>query len=53
MDLVEQHADYDPMVEYGFTPKELSPEEQHLLSGESLTAVEDGDNGLILQEDVW
>ena len=54
LDLVEEHADYDPMAEYGFEAKELSAEEQHVLSGAPLVAfeAEDGDT-LVPSEDVW
>ena len=36
LDLVDEHDDYDPMTEYGFTPTELSAEEQHVLTGAPL-----------------
>ncbi len=36
MDLVDENADYDPMSEYGFRPRTLSPEEEHVLSGAPL-----------------
>ncbi len=52
LDLVDEHAEYDPMVEYGFSPAELSPEEQHVMTG-SLPAVVDGDEGPVPSEDVW
>jgi hypothetical protein len=54
MDLVEEHADYDPMTEYGFTPAVLSVEEQHVLTGAPLVAVDDGDTDApVPREDVW
>ena len=52
MDLVEEHAEYDPMKEYGFKPVELRPEEQHAITGAALTA-QDDDEGLIPKEDAW
>ncbi|NOY28542.1 MAG: BREX system ATP-binding protein BrxD [Oligoflexia bacterium] len=51
MDLVQEHEDYDPMVEYGFQPAELSPEEQTAMAGDALSL--DDDTGLVAQEDVW
>jgi hypothetical protein len=52
LDLVEEHADYEPMSEYGFQAKELSPEEQHALSGAPLVDLDEVD-GLVPTEDVW
>jgi hypothetical protein len=52
MDLVEEHAEYDPMREYGFEPKGLSPEEEHALTGVPLATPED-DEVLTPKEDVW
>ncbi len=53
LDLVEEHADYDPMSEYGFQAKELSPEEEHVLSGTRLADLGDEADGLVPAEDVW
>jgi hypothetical protein len=59
MDLVDQHADYEPMREYGFVlPDELPPEERAVLFGEGLEGDgRQGDAGgepeLVPQEDVW
>jgi hypothetical protein len=53
MDLVEEHSDYEPMTEYGFTPAELSAEEQHVLTGAPLVAPDDDGDALVPQEDVW
>jgi P-loop Domain of unknown function (DUF2791) len=54
LDLVEEHADYEPMSEYGFQAKELSPEEQHALSGVPLADLDDDEgDGLVPAEDVW
>lgn len=54
LDLVEEHSDYDPMSEYGFEAKELSAEEQHVLSGAPLgTFDEDDGDTLVPSEDVW
>lgn len=52
MDLVDGNPDYDPMEQYGFTPKELSPEEQQALSGEALSPAA-AEEELIPHEDVW
>ncbi len=53
MDLVEQEDDYVPEHAYEFSvPAELSPEEQRAISGTPF-AVEDPDDGLVPQEDVW
>ncbi|MCZ7420575.1 BREX system ATP-binding protein BrxD [Verrucosispora sp. WMMA2121] len=53
LDLVEEHLDYDPMAEYGFQATELSPEEQHVLSGTKLADLDDEADGLVPAEDVW
>ena len=53
LDLVEEHADYEPMSEYGFQAKELSSEEQHVLSGASLVDLDGEEQGLVPTEDVW
>lgn len=54
LDLVEEHADYDPMSEYGFEAKELSAEEQHVLSGAAITPVDEEEPDVpIPAEDVW
>lgn len=53
MDTVEEHADYEPMREYGFKmPDTLRPEEQHALNGAALTAIDD-DDGLVPKQDAW
>jgi hypothetical protein len=53
MDTVEEHADYEPMKEYGFKmPDTLRPEEQHALTGAALMAIDD-DDGLVPREDAW
>jgi hypothetical protein len=54
MDLIDDHADYEPMKEYGFKmpePPTLRVEEQHALSGAALTSANLEDDGLIPQED--
>ncbi len=54
LDLVEEHEDYEPTAEYGFQAKELSAEEQHVLSGAPLLVPEDDEgDGLVPSEDVW
>lgn len=52
LDLVEEHPEYEPADEYGFTAKDLSAEESHALSG-SPPPVPDDDGGLVPSEDVW
>jgi hypothetical protein len=52
MDLVEEHEDYDPAVEYGFTPSVLSPQEEQALTGSGVE-IPDADDDLVPQEDVW
>jgi hypothetical protein len=53
MDLVEEHDDYNPMSEYGFTPAELSVEEQHALTGAPLVSLDDDGDAPVPKEDVW
>lgn len=54
MDLVEEHDDYDPSAEYGFSPDALSPEEEQALAGSTLaTGDQEDDNELVPQEDAW
>lgn len=53
LDLVEEHADYEPMHEYGFSPTPLNDEEEHVLTGKPLMAEDEGDAALVLHEDVW
>jgi hypothetical protein len=51
LDLVDENEDYDPMTEYGFIPQELTPEEQHAISGTPPLA--DEDETPALPEDIW
>lgn len=54
MDLVEEHDDYDPSAEYGFSPDALSPEEEQALAGSTLaTGDQADDDELVPQEDAW
>ena len=53
LDMVDEHEDYDPMVEYGFQPAELSPEEQHAITGAKLEPDEDRDEAPAPTEDTW
>jgi len=54
LDLVEEHPDYDPIIEYGFKAKSLSDEEQHVLSGTPLAPIDVEDaEALVPNEDVW
>ena len=52
MDLVDENDDYDPMAEYGFSPEDLSVEEEHALTGAPLGPPED-DGAPVPSEDVW
>ncbi len=52
MDLVDEHAAYDPATEYGFTPGELRPEEEQVLTGREPERP-DPDDELVPREDVW
>jgi len=53
MDKVDEHDDYVPMDNYGFTPASLSAEEQHALSGEPFAVPEGEDEKLVPEEDAW
>lgn len=53
MDMVDEHEDYDPMVEYGFQAAELSPEEQHAITGAKIRLEEDPDEAAAPTEDIW
>ena len=52
LDLVEQEPEYDPMTEYGFTPRELTPEEEEAVTGRSQD-LPDADDGPVPVEDSW
>lgn len=52
MDLVDENEGYSPAQQYGFQPRELSPEEQSALAGQETTATDDGDD-LVPMEDTW
>jgi hypothetical protein len=56
MDLVDEHAEYDPTREYAFAPGELRPEEQ-AARGEASPPVSSADDepgsGIVAVEDVW
>lgn len=52
MDLVDEHEDYEPMREYDFTPRELRPEEEHVLKGTQF-AIDVEEAELVPQKDVW
>jgi hypothetical protein len=52
MDLVDEHADYDPAREYGFSAEPLGDEEAHALSGRT-SGPDDADDELVPAEDVW
>jgi hypothetical protein len=54
LDLVEEHADYDPMTQYGFRAAELSPEEQQALTGGPAAPPADAPTeASVPTEDVW
>lgn len=52
MDLVDENEDYSPAVQYGFTPTELSPEEQSALA-DTDGKQESHDDELVPMEDAW
>ena len=52
MDLVDQHPEYDPTIEYGFSPGELRAEEQ-VARGEAPPPADEPDEGDVVVEDMW
>lgn len=52
LDLVDDDPDYEPMREYGFSPRELRPEEEQAIKGQPYTPV-DGDEGPVPVEEVF
>ena len=52
MDLVDENEDYSPAEQYGFTPSELSPEEQTALAG-TVGKKDSNDDELVPMEDAW
>jgi len=52
MDLVDEHPEYDPMVDYTFRPGELRAEEQ-VARGEARPPANEPDAGNVVVEDVW
>lgn len=52
MDLVDQNEDYDPMVEKGFQPVELTAEEQLRVTG-AASVVSEPSSEPVPVEDVW
>jgi hypothetical protein len=54
MDLVDEQPDYDPLRDYAFKIADLTPQEQHALTGRPLLIADDATPGeQILKEDVW
>ena len=53
MDLIDEQPDYDPMREYSFKIADLTPQEQHKLTGKPLLIAEDATDEPVLKEDVW
>ena len=58
LDLVDENDDYIPMEQYGFTPQELSPEEEQAITGPGgnftiSTNNDDNDDELVPAEDAW
>jgi hypothetical protein len=53
LDLVDEHDDYVPMSEYGFTPHDLQPEEQAVVEGSPPINEESGEAPAAPHEDVW
>jgi len=52
LDLVDENEDYVPMEQYGFTPEELSPEEEQAIT-DTPVAVQDDAGELVPEEDAW
>ncbi|MDA1014740.1 MAG: BREX system ATP-binding protein BrxD [Planctomycetota bacterium] len=50
LDLVDENEAYVPMAEYGFQPRELSPEEEQVISGTAATL---DDDEPVPEEDAW
>lgn len=56
LDLVEQHADYEPMKDYGFKepdPSTLPDAEKHALLGAAVQDADLTDDGPVPADDVW
>lgn len=53
LDLVDENDDYIPMEQYGFTPQELSPEEEQVITGPGAAHDDDNGNELVPAEDAW
>ena len=53
LDLVDEDPDYDPSAVAGFTPRALTPEESHALSGERYSAPESATVEPVPVEEVW
>ena len=54
LDLVVEHPDYDPMSQYGFHARELTPQEQHILTGQPPMVAEDASGETTVpSEEVW
>jgi hypothetical protein len=53
LDLVDEHAEYSPMQEYGFEAKELSPQEQWAVDGEPPPPDTLDEAELVPKVDVW
>lgn len=53
LDLVEDRPEHDPMASWGFSAKDLSPEEERRLSEHPPQGAGDEDEGEVPYEDVW
>jgi hypothetical protein len=54
MDLVDEQPAYDPIHDYAFKIADLTPQEQHALTGQPLMIADDAAPGEpVLKEDVW
>lgn len=53
LDMVDEHAGYDPMTAYAFKPADLTAQEQHALRPESAPAIDDADAAPVAHEDQW
>ena len=54
LDYVDENPDYEPMRDYAFQVKELTIEEQHILSGGKPPLIaDDATEDLVPSEDIW
>jgi len=53
LDYVDMNPDYEPMRDYAFQVKELTVEEQHILTGKPALIADDATDDLVPSEDIW